>query len=148
MSPDITGPTGDTTPVWKFQRSPTDPIQDVHLDEPWIWQANYSDGTSLKQYGDDGRFHRIAEVRQDALASFMMISVATGQTVTFLWRPGMKLICFYHNRILRVGTPEELHIRMPCFGYEIPEKKAKLINVILPDGSIAQVEEVSQVILE
>lgn len=123
-------PEGSDTPV------PVEP-------EVWKWTASYNDGTSLHQFDDrDMSVHQFREIDQDRLVSFTMSS-DTAKPITYLFQPGMKLIHFYRNIRLNVGEPNEVFIRLFCFGYQTSD--ATVITVILPDNSIAIVDDVDKI---
>lgn len=103
---------------FKFFRTQTQEWEQV-LEETWQWVAYYEDGTVLKQFGDDGIFHQFAEIDQDKLAIFKMVSPFHPQEYTILFSdPNMKLIHFYRNTVLNMLTDTEKKIRLYCFGYE------------------------------
>ncbi len=112
--------------------------------EIWQWEATYEDGSSLKQFGDDGIFHQFAEIDQSRLAMFKMISHEFPQTYTLLLSdPIMKLIHFYRNIVLNSGTSDEKHIRLYCFGYEkkVGAKVQKVIMAITPTNNLIATED-------
>jgi len=112
--------------------------------EVWQWEVTYEDGSVLKQFGDDGVFHQFAEIDQERLALFKMISHFNPQTYTLLFSdPNMKLIHFYRNKVLNAGTEEEERIRYYCFGYEkrVGIKVHKTIMMITPTNDLVVTEE-------
>ena len=107
--------------------------------EVWQWEAIYEDGSILKQFGDDGIFHQFAEIDQNKLAMFKMVSSEYPQTYELLMSdPSMKLIHFYRNMVLNAGTNEEDHIRLYCFGYEkkLGTITQKVIMAITPTNKL------------
>jgi len=112
--------------------------------EVWQWEVTYEDGHVLKQFGDDGIFHQFAEIDQNQLAMFKMISPQHPQTYALLLSdPGMKLIHFYRNTVLNAGTGDEKHIRLYCFGYEkkVGSKVQKFIMAITPTNELIATED-------
>lgn len=112
--------------------------------EIWQWEATYEDGSSLKQFGEDGVFHQFAEIDQSRLALFKMISPTFPQTYSILFSDlSMKLIHFYRNIVLNSGTSEEKHIRLYCFGYEkkVGAKVQKVIMAITPTNNLIATED-------
>jgi hypothetical protein len=112
--------------------------------EVWQWEVTFEDGSSLKQFGDDGIFHQFAEIDQSKLAIFKMVSPQYSQSYTLLFSdPGMKLIHFYRNTILNAGTSDEEHIRLYCFGYEkrVGSKAHKLVMAITPTNNLIVTED-------
>jgi hypothetical protein len=123
----------------KYFFNNTDEVQK----EQWCWIANYSDGTSLQQFDDsDNSFHQFREIDQFKLASFSMVSNGKSP-ITLLFQPGMKLIHFYRNIQLHIGSPNQITIRLYCFGYQVGN--VKVLMAIMPDGSIAVVDDVDKI---
>lgn len=120
--------------VYKFYQEPGHNLIEVPADR-WGWVALYSDNTCLEQYGSDGWYHQFKEIQQHKLAGFMMVNL-TGQipSITIHWVPSYKLIHFYRNTRYHVGGPDEIHVRLICFGYETIAHKE--IFVIMPDDSL------------
>ena len=119
--------------------------------EVWQWEATYEDGSVLKQFGEDGIFHQFAEIDQNKLAMFKMISPESPQTYTLLFSdPSMKLIHFYRNTVLNAGSGDEKHIRLYCFGYEkkIGAKVQKVIMAITPTNNLIVTEDPTLVSVE
>ena len=111
--------------------------------EIWYWEATYEDGSSFKQFGDDGIFHQFAEIDQSRLAMFKMLSHEFPQTYTLLFPdPSMKLIHFYRNLILNAGATDEKHIQLYCFGYEkkVGARVQKIIMAITPTNELIVTE--------
>lgn len=108
-------------------------------EEMWQWEAYYENGTSLKQFGDDGLFHQFSEIDQSQLAMFKMTSPHHPHSYTLLFSdPAMKLIHFYRNTVLNAGTSTQQRSRLYCFGYEkkVGPKTQKLIMVITPTSGL------------
>jgi hypothetical protein len=101
--------------------------------ERWRWEAHYTDGTILKQFDDEGRFHQFKEIEQDRLKIFGMVH-NTCAPVMLHWKEGMKLIHYYKNFHLNAFTPNEQKFKFYCFGYET--KDEKIIMTILPNDSV------------
>ena len=119
--------------------------------EVWQWEVTYEDGSVLKQFGGDGIFHQFAEIDQDQLAMFKMVSPRYPQTYTLLFSdPNMKLIHFYRNTVLNAGASDEKHIRLYCFGYEkkVGTKVHKIIMAITPTNNLIVTEDPTIVSIE
>jgi hypothetical protein len=128
---------------WKFYREGGSEPEPVPL-EPWRWEAHYTDGTVLKQFGDDQIYHQFREINQPALANFRMVS--DGQPPMIIqWRDGLKLIHFYRNCHFNVGTDNEIRARIYCFGYE--DAAAKVLLAIMPDGGVVVTDSIDTVTL-
>lgn len=116
--------------------------------ETWQWEVTYEDGGILKQFGDDGIFHRFAEIDQKKLAVFKMVSPLHPHTYTLLFSdPTMKLIHFYRNQVLNAGSEDEERIHYYCFGYEkkVGAKVHKTIMMITPTNDLIVTEEAALV---
>lgn len=110
-------------------------------EEEWGWEAHYLDGSILKQFDDEGKFHKLREIQEDRLKVFWMIE----QTVPhrrygIVWRAGLKLIHYYDRYVLR---DEAVRFTIYCFGYEekLGFSKRKVIKKIMPDGNLIEDSE-------
>jgi hypothetical protein len=106
--------------------------------ERWAWGVVYDDGTQLKQFGDDGRFHQIGEVDQERIEMAVLYQPANGaKRIDIPWRKGMKLIHKYRNVVMNVGQKDERHIRIHVFGYkEGAPYYGRSFMFVLPDDRI------------
>lgn len=113
--------------------------------ERWCWEADYRNGYTLRQFDyETGVFHQFKEIDQSRLVRFRMVctdSYMFGEQefpvappFVIEWDSSYKLVHFYKNFILRFGTPEELRIKLYCFGYETCGHK--VIFAIMPDNQI------------
>jgi len=128
--------------TYKFFRKETQQWEEVS-EEIWHWEATYEDGSTLKQFDDEGIFHQFSEIDQTKLAVFKMTSANFPNVYTVLFSdPKMKLIHFYKNCVLNAATEDETRIRFYCFGYEINfgAKKVRVVNVITPDNELISTE--------
>lgn len=125
----------NTMETWKFIR---DGKEELVEPEVWQWQAVYTDGSVLKQFDDNGYFHRFREIDQSRLFAFKMVSPQF--TFTILWEKGMKLIHYYENYLLNDG---KIKIRLYCFGYQ--KGKEKRIFVILPNNEMVITDDSGRV---
>ena len=109
---------------WQFKGKPVQK-------EQYCWEAVYNDGTTLKQYDDQGKFHQFGEIDQGRLVVFKMVG---DKTYTLMFEKGMKLIHYYDRYILQVGTKGETRMTAYCFGYE--RGKEKVVTMIFPNETI------------
>lgn len=124
--------------IHKFYRQETKQWEDVAL-EKWQWEAHYVDGTLLKQFDDNGIFHQFREIDQLQLLSFKMVNHESGNVSTLVFNPKtMKLVHFYRNIVLNVGTSDEKRIKIYCFGFEKKffGRTQKSLMAIMPTGEI------------
>jgi hypothetical protein len=129
--------------TYKFLR---DGVEEEVQPEVWQWVAHFSDGSILKQFDDDGRFHQIGEIDQEKLVAFQMVSSKFPQVYTLPFiADRMRLVHKYINTGLGLGTPEFRKIRSYCFGYKtrgLPENTTSLM-VIVPSGEVIMCEDSS-----
>ena len=103
--------------------------------EKWQWEAIYRDGSVLDQFEvQSEQFHNFNEIEQERLSVFRMVSISGIPLNAIIFKKGMKLIHFYRNVHLNVGTQYERRVRLYCYGYEY--KGVKVVNVIMPDDSV------------
>lgn len=102
--------------------------------EIWMWEAFYSDGSSLKQFSDDGVFHQFKEINQEKLAIFKVYSSHYPHDFTLFFEKGMKLIYFYQRYCFNANSSLEKKFTIYCFGYQ--KKKEKKIFMIMPNGGL------------
>lgn len=110
--------------------------------EEWCWEAYYNDGTILKQFGD-GIFHQFREIDQRKLSIFKMVHNEK-HPFTLLFNPdNMKLIHFYKNTRLNMGTDQESTTRTYCFGYEVNTngRVNKFMLMLLSTGETIMTED-------
>lgn len=113
------------------------------IKEIWNWEAIYTDGTELKQFGDDSIFHQFKEIDQTKLATFKMVA-DDKPPFTLLFNPKkMKLIHFYKRFCLNMGTEEEKKFTVYCFGYETKTlgRTNKVNLAIVPSGEVILTED-------
>ncbi len=121
-----------------FQRTETGQVESV-IKERWCWEAHYTDGSLLKQFDDNGIFHQFREIDQSKLLSFKMVNVENDKVFTLIFNPkSMKLIHFYRNIVLNVGTSEEKKIKLYCFGFEKKffGRTQKSLMAIMPSNEV------------
>ena len=115
----------------------------MNSDDPeWKWEARYTDGTVLKQYGDT--YHKFDEIEQDRLHSFWMVHEERAPIV-IQWRPHLKLIQFFY-RVRHIVSDSTKIIRLHCIGYQ--ERGDKWLMVIMPDGGIVITDDIEKVKIE
>lgn len=101
--------------------------------ERWGWGVVYSDGTELKQFGDDGVFHRIGEIEQDRIALAVLYKLDDpSKRIDLPWRKGMKLVHLYRN--VKPYYKPDAFIRVYVWGYKFG--KHTHYTFILPDDRV------------
>jgi len=125
---------------WKFYREDGEVIEATP--EKWQWEADYSDGFTLKQFDDYGRFHQFKEIDQSKLVSFRMVCEGAPQYI-IRWKPEYKLIHFYRVTSLENFT---IKVKLYCFGFETD--KVKVILFIMPDNSIIVTDDIDNINIE
>lgn len=127
-----------------FQRPETGQIEGVYK-ERWCWEAHYFDGSFLKQFDDNGIFHQFREIDQSKLLSFKMVNSDSENVFTLVFNTKtMKLIHFYRNIVLNVGTSEEKKIRIYCFGFEKKffGRTQKSLMAIMPNDDLVVTDNI------
>jgi hypothetical protein len=117
-------------------------------EEVWQWEAHYQDGSTLYQFEkpkaaiDKGVYHQFGEIDQSKLVAFKMFS-ETNSAVYVIPFDGkeMKLIHFYINSGINLGTPDFKKLRWYVFGYE--SKGVKHLNIITDNGEVIMCEDPS-----
>jgi len=105
--------------------------------EAWMWGVIYKDDSELLQFGPDGVFHRLGEIKQDEVKIFVLICNADpSRRIDIVMPRGARLIHKYRNYILNQGTADERHVRCYMFGYRCGDQYH--YNYVLPDGRILQ----------
>ena len=120
--------------TYKFIR---DGVAEEVNKEVWCWEAEYDNGTVLKQFGDDGIFHQFKEIDQKELTRFKMVH-ADKQPFILLFDPRReKLIHFYKRVRLNMGAENEVFFTVYCFGKEtrVFNRIVKQIIMLMPNGS-------------
>jgi len=110
--------------------------------EKWIWGVVYKDGTELKQFGDDGLFHRFAEIKQEDVVMFSMYKPDDAdlkKRIDIEVKDGMKLFHFYRNIVLDYMSENKRKIKIYVFGWK--NEKGLSYNYILPDDRIVMSNE-------
>ncbi len=109
--------------------------------ERWQWGIIYNDGTELKQFGDDGWFHQVGEIKQENIAMAVLYKMDDpGKRIDIPWRSGMKLIHKYINIILSAATTEERRVRIYAFGYKY-KGQCNYIYILPDDRLITSPED-------
>ena len=92
-----------------------DEWEDVAV-EAWQWEVVYKDGTSLKQFDDNGVFHQIREIIEKDIHVFRMISTTYPHRYTIIMPEGAKFLHMY-RRINSWNTGEKIAV-FYIFGYK------------------------------
>jgi hypothetical protein len=108
--------------------------------ERWVWGIIYKDGSAIHQFGGDGIFHQIREIRQDDIyVARIYRHDNPGKRIEIAWKPGMELVYKYRNIVFKSGEQSEKKIRVYVFGYKVGI--AHHFNYILPDDRVVQSPE-------
>lgn len=105
--------------------------------ERWAWKVTYEDGTELKQFGDDGKFHQFREIDQPNVGLFCMYMMENeAKRFQLVIHAGVQLFHFYRNSILAAGTSQESRIKTYNFGWKDRTTGSSVYFVIMPDDEI------------
>lgn len=126
---------------WKLYLEGKEPVP-IAI-ERWRWEIHYVDGTILKQFDDDGKFHPFSDINQSRpIHAVYMVSDHHTPIIMF-WKPEYKLIHFYYKNICRdYGTPAEEHLRIYVIGYQCGKEKVML--AIMPDDAVIVIDDVDR----
>jgi len=110
--------------------------QDISVPvERWIWGVLYNDGTELRQFDKNGRFHRFAEINQPEVKMFTMHRFDDiGKRIDMVVKGDCQLFHFY--RVIGTLDPsseKQKKVRIFCFGWKDRKTGAMSYNYILPD---------------
>lgn len=108
--------------------------------EKWAWEAEYRDGTILRQFEDDGTFRQIGSLDMASVGVFRAYRTDSPHgRIDILIPEGAKPIFKYRNYVLNMATPAEQRIRIPVAGL-IKANGEKILNFIMPDGNVVQTD--------
>jgi len=100
--------------------------------EKWAWGIVYKDGTEFKQFGDDGTFHKFAEINQKEVETFVMYMLEDTAKLFAINPNGSQIFHFYRNTVTDAGTENEKRSRVYVFGFK--GKDETIYNYIMPDN--------------
>lgn len=116
--------------------------EDVQL-ERWGWLAIYTDGRTLRQFGEDGTFHRFAEIEQDPgiLLAFCMERTdgKPGRIDIPVPADGScQIFHFYRHYILNHDGSHDggTRVKVYAFGWKDRETGRAFYHYILPDDRL------------
>lgn len=107
---------------------------EVVEEEIWQWEAVYFDNTSLKQFDDNGIFHKFDEIDWKKLLFIKFFSKVYPNYFVFHYENGMKMTYFYYRYCFNAKTENERKFTVYCFEYEVNNDKRCLM--ILPNGEL------------
>jgi hypothetical protein len=109
--------------------------------ERWVWGVIYTDGTELKQFDDEGIFHRFAEIDQSKVQMFIMYLHSNPfKRIDMPISPEapVQLFHFYRNIVKQTLIGEEVkeeRVRLYVFGWK-EKGKSSSYHFILPDDRL------------
>lgn len=133
------------TKKWTYTNPDTGEKEEVSL-ERWIWGALYEDDTELHQFTDDGVFHRISEIDQNKVKTWVLYNIEgydDGRIYLIIPRKEdgtlkeVSLIHKYRNIVLEAGTPQETRHKVYVFGFKLKGQKS-FYNFVMPNNTIVQ----------
>lgn len=97
--------------------------------ERWQWGVVYKDGSELHQFGEDGIFHQIGEVKQEKIEMATLFKPEDqSRRIDIPWSEGMRLV----HRYINIRPPSaELFLRVYVFGFKFEGNHS--FNFVLPD---------------
>jgi len=101
--------------------------------ERWCWGILYKNHEELKQFGDDGIFHQVAEIDHNRIEMFTMYKLEDmGKRIDLLVE-GKQIFHFYRQTVFNARTPEERKVTVYVFGWKNKDTKEVVYHYILPD---------------
>jgi hypothetical protein len=108
----------------------------VELTE-WAWLVIYKDGSTLKQFDDNCRFHQFREIIKDNVSELVLYNTVDNNKSFILIVPeGSQIFHYYDTYCFNFGTTSERKVRIYVFGYKY--KGVANYNYILPENKIVQ----------
>lgn len=105
--------------------------------EKFMWGVIYKDDREMLQFDPAGIFHRIGEIDQAQVKTFVLIgSFDRTRRIDIAVPEGARLIHKYRHFRLNVGTPQYREVKVYIFG--IKHQGHYFYNFVLPDGRIVQ----------
>lgn len=118
-----------------------DGVEEVVQPERWGWGVVYADGTELKQFGDDGRFHQFREINQEEVEMFVMYRLDDeSKRIDVIVDSQTQVFHFYRNLILDVGADMGRRVKVYVFGTKNAVTGATQYNYILPDDRLLKAD--------
>jgi len=102
--------------------------------ESWVWGVVYKDDSELHQFGNDGIFHQIKEIKWEEVKMFTMYKYEDmKRRIDLLVMPEMQVFHFYRN----IRPADEDHFtKIYVFGYKTRGSSEAVYNFILPDDRV------------
>ena len=102
--------------------------------EKWVWGVLYKDDTDLHQFGEDGKFHQIKEIKWEDVNLFTMYKLDDPKKrIDLVASPEIQIFHFYRN-IKPFYTDK--FVKVYVFGYKVRGTKQAVYNFILSDDRI------------
>ena len=111
--------------------------------ERWQWEVRYQDGTTLEQFGADGVFHRVGEIRQQ-LATMWSLKHRDdpARRIDFVLPYGAQLVHGYKRygsvEIALDGTPSGAREEAKVYKFGIKLGDRHQLTYVLPDDRMIQ----------
>lgn len=111
-----------------------DGIKEKVNEERWKWEAQYQDGTILRQFDDSGIFHQVGEIDQTKILAFVLYNGE--KKISIVMPAGARIIHKYKHYRMNIGRDNEQMIKIYQIGYKY--KGHYHFNYVLPDDTIVQ----------
>ena len=109
-------------------------IEERVEEERWGWGVVYKDDSELHQFGNDGKFHRFAEIQMDNVKLFSMYNLKDmSKRIDIVLTEAMQIFHFYRN--IKPWYLDSF-VKVYVFGYKNRETGETCYNFILPDDRI------------
>lgn len=118
------------------------------LELDWHWIAIYTDDSIIKQFENDGTYHKMIDIEQKKLFILKLINRITNQQCSMIFEPEkMNLIPLTYNiTTSNIGNNPEI-IKLYFFGYEYKDIGTQHYTVII-DNEIIQTTDINKIVIE
>jgi len=124
----------------------SNPIPSACYTYMFVWKANYSDGTFLKQVNEDGTENHYQDIDRSKLSSFELFDGERRVYVLFLHK-GQRLIFRRRVTIDLFGQPRDIHYLV---GYQYTDgdgSNKSVVNYVHEDGFVELDDERKDIVI-
>jgi hypothetical protein len=116
--------------------------------ERWQWEIYYDDGSVLKQFDDEGKYHPFSDINQARPINKVQMVTDNKAPIVIYWKTGYKLIHFHTKNVMRVQVGVDIEMqplesfRIYVFGYQYGHEKVML--AIMPDDGVIVIDDIER----
>ena len=102
--------------MWKYNDKGIERTKKL---EEWVWEVYYQDGTAIKQFDEEGIYHKTSEIEDKPITSVRAVYVYDhSKTIKIEVESYKDIVYFYRNAVFNFGKPNEVRVRAIIFGKE------------------------------